>query len=125
MPTIIVNNFCDNIQKVRLFNCHIDSQNIELEKYTDISFKVYEPGFSNPILIKTSDNKDFSLESEYAGFPKNVISFNISALDLKNILPNPSLSDRIREYRLIAKKDGICCLLSQGCFYVEDKMVGR
>lgn len=124
MSVIVVNNFCDSIEKIRLFDSKSIDQQIDLDQYSSFSFNVFEPGYEDPI-ISITDSK-ISKSSEYQGYPKNIINIQFKKDDFRGLIPNPYRSDRVREYRLLAKdEDGNNILLQQDCFYIENNLMGR
>lgn len=124
MSVIRVNNFCDSIQKIRLFDSRAQYPDYDLSVFDQFSFQVFEPGFNLPIL--EIDQNSISTSAEILGYPENTINVKITVENLKTLLPNPYHSDKIREYRLFAvDADGLKILLKQDCFYVEDNLTGR
>ena len=124
MSVIVVNKFCDSIQKVRLFDSRALIVDMDLSVFLKYSFEVYEPGIQNPVLI--INENQISTSSEYLRYPDNTVNIKITIKDLETLLPNPYNSDRVREYRIFAiDADGLKVLLQQDCFYVEDNLMGR
>jgi hypothetical protein len=124
VSVIVVNNFCDNIEKIRLFDSKTQRPEHDLSEYNQFLFQVFEPGIKEPI-IEVLDN-DISISAECRGYAENIVNVKITQNSLKNFVPNPYLSDRVREYRLYAKdQDGTQILLDQDCFYINDSLMGR
>ena len=124
MSVIVVNKFCDSVQKIRLFDSKSLVPDLDLSNFSKYKFEVYEPGIANPVLSINSNN--ISTSPEFIGYEDNTINIKITMEMLKTLLPNPYISDRVREYRLFAiDKDGLNTLLQQDCFYVEDNLMGR
>ena len=124
MSIIVVNNFIDSIEKIRLFDSKTQRPSCDLTAYSQFEFQVFEPGIRDPI-IKIG-NSDISVSAEHRGHSENTINIKISKEVLSGFIPNPSNTDRIREYRIFATdKSGTQVLLAQDCFYIEDRLMGR
>ena len=123
---MVVNNFCDSIQKIRLFDSRLQQHyqdDCDLRDYTQFLFQVFEPGIQHPILEITNSN--ISTSAEHRGYAINLVHVRIKASDLQGLIPNPYNKDRMREYRLFAvDQDGAKELLQQDCFYIEDSLMG-
>ena len=124
MSILVVNNFCDSIKEIRLFDSNLQYPPYDLTEFTQFLFEVYEPGIKNPIIIV--DNNNISISAERRGYSENIVNVNVLISETKNLVPNPSNSDRVREYRLFAYDiNGKKTLLAQDCFYIEDSLMGR
>ena len=124
MSVIKVNNFCDSVQKIRLFDSRAQYPDYDLSDFSQFLFQVFEPGFNLPIM--EVDQNNISTSAEILGYPENTVNVKFTVDSLKTLLPNPYCSDKIREYRLFATDaDGLKILLQQDCFYVEDNLTGR
>ena len=124
MSVIVVNKYCDSVQSIRLFDCRAPKPELDLSIFNRFLFQIYEPGIQNPIL-EITDN-DISLSIEYTGYPDNIINIKLTVDNLKNFLPNPYCSDKIREYRIIGiDKSGSKVLIETNCLYIEDQLMGR
>lgn len=125
MSVIVVNNFCDSIQKIRLFDSksQLHHECRDLRDYTQFSFLVFEPGIEGPII--EIGNNDISTSAEYRGYALNMVNVRIKEEHLKGLIPNPYNKDRVREFRLFAiDEDGTKQLLQQDCFYIEANLMG-
>jgi hypothetical protein len=125
VSVIVVNNFCDNIKKIILFDSksQFNQQCYDLESLTNFLFQVFEPGITNPII--EIGNSNISISAQYYGYGFNTVNVQIKEQDLKGLIPNSYNQDRIREYRLFATdEDGMKLLLKQDCFYIEDSLTG-
>ena len=124
MSIIVVNNFIDSIQKIRLFDSKTQRPTYDLPAYSQFEFQVFEPGIRDPI-IKIG-NSDISISSEHRGYSENMINIKIAKEILNGFISNPANTDKIREYRLLATdRYGTQVLLAQDCFYIEDSLMGR
>lgn len=124
MSVIIVNNFCDSIIEITLFDNKSQYPPYDLNTFSAFIFQVFEPGIKDPILEIC--NNDISVSNEDRRYNPNKVNIKISKNQLSPFIPNPHISDRVREYRLFGKdKDGMNQLLEQDCFYIEDSLMGR
>jgi len=125
VSVIVVNNFCDNIKKIILFDSksQFDQQCFDLESLTNFLFLVFEPGIIEPIIEISNNN--ISISAQYGGYAVNTVNVQIKESDLRGFVPNPYTQDKIREYRLLATdQDGKKILLQQDCFYIEAGLMG-
>jgi hypothetical protein len=125
VSVIVVNNFCDNIKKIILFDSksQFHQDYYDLESLTNFLFQVFEPGIDKPII--EINNSHISISAQYRGYGFNTVNVQIKQQDLEGLIPNPYNHDRIREYRLLAiDQDGKKVLLQQDCFYIEDSLMG-